>query len=88
MKMRTTCCTAAAAAPVVHTPSGLCVTAPATSCADCPAALRECAAAGTRLADRQLLLFGASGRLCATRFDSLCLHAEAHWPLWWQMPQP
>ena len=39
-------------------------------------------------ADRQLYLFGASGRLCATAYDSLCLHADAKWPAWWEMPQP
>ena len=49
---------------------------------------KPCAAKGAPLADRQLYLFGASGRLCATAYDSLCLHADAKWPAWWEMPQP
>ena len=76
------------AVTVIHTPSGMCVTSPPSSCADCPTALQPCAAAGSPLADRQLFLFGASGRLCATAYDSLCLHADAKWPAWWEVPQP
>ena len=69
---------------VTHIPSGRCVTAGDAS----TAALQPCAAAGSSAAQRQLWLFGASGRLCATLYNNLCLHVDAQWPEWWQMPRP
>jgi hypothetical protein len=61
------------------------VTAADASCPDCPAALQTCSQS---LAARQVWVFGASGRLCATSYNSLCLHADAQWPTWWQMKRP
>ena len=77
--------TAGTAAAIKHVPSGHCVTAADASCPDCPAALQPCSQS---LVARQVWLFGASGRLCATSYNSLCLHADAHWPAWWQMKRP
>ena len=76
---------AGTAAAIKHVPSGQCVTAADASCPDCPAALQTCSQS---LAARQVWVFGASGRLCATSYNSLCLHADAHWPAWWQMKRP
>ena len=77
--------TAGTAAAIKHVPSGHCVTAADASCPDCPAALQPCSQS---LVARQVWLFGASGRLCASSYNSLCLHADAHWPAWWQMKRP
>ena len=79
---------ATAADRVTHVQTGLCVTSPEESCAGCPATLQDCAAPGSATASRQLWLFGASGRLCATAYNSLCLHADAQWPAWWQVAPP
>ena len=76
---------AGTAAAIKHVPSGQCVTAADASCPDCPAALQTCSQS---LAARQVWVFGASGRLCATSYNSLCLHADAQWPTWWQMKRP
>lgn len=80
--------TAASAAAITHVPTGLCVTAPETQCPGCSASLLSCAPASAPLASRQLWLFGASGRLCAIQYNSLCLHVDAQWPSWQQMPLP